>query len=212
MICKRLLHTTLAVGIFFFSNILLNLMYVKVIEGAKMGKDDFQKVNNPIVLIETSMGKIKVELFQNEAPITVKNFLEYINEKFYDGTIFHRVISNFMIQGGGFTPEMDRKSTNPPIKNEATNKISNTKWTIAMARTNVVDSATSQFFINLKDNLFLNHKNESRQGFGYCVFGKVIEGMNVVDKIGSVPTTSKGHYRDVPATPVTIKSIRLIQK
>ncbi len=179
-------------------------------EGKPEVTEDKGEPMNPVVLINTSMGNIKVELFQKEAPITVKNFLDYVNEDFYNGTIFHRVISGFMIQGGGFIPDMTQKPTKEPIKNEATNKISNSAGTIAMARTQIVDSATSQFYINLVDNLQLDHKNETMRGYGYCVFGKVIEGMDVVEKIGGVPTTSKGHYRDVPVTPVLIKSIRLM--
>ncbi|MEW6378390.1 MAG: peptidylprolyl isomerase [bacterium] len=166
-----------------------------------------KKTKNPVVVVETSLGKIKIELFEKEAPLTVKNFLSYVQEKFYDGTIFHRVVPNFVIQGGGFTADMIQKPTKPPIKNEAGNKISNTAGTVAMARTPVVDSATSQFFINLKDNKFLDHQNESEQGYGYCVFGRVTEGMDVVAKIGNVPTTKEFHS-DVPAVPVVIKSIR----
>lgn len=166
-----------------------------------------QKTKNPVVVVETSLGKIKMELFEKEAPLTVKNFLSYVKEKFYDGTIFHRVVPNFVIQGGGFTADMVQKPTKPPIKNEAGNKISNTAGTLAMARTSVVDSATSQFFINLKDNKFLDHQNESQQGYGYCVFGKVTEGMDVVTKIGNASTTKEFHS-EVPAVPVVIKSIR----
>jgi len=171
---------------------------------------DAEQSKNPIVLMETSMGKIKIELFQKEASITVKNFLDYTKEKFFDGTIFHRVVPNFVIQGGGFTPDMAKKPTRQPIINEATNKISNTIGTLAMARTGVIDSATSQFFINLKDNRFLDHKNETKQGYGYCIFGKVIEGMDVVTEIGQVSTIMKNHHRDVPVDPVMIKSVRLI--
>ena len=171
---------------------------------------DTKQGKNPVVLMETSMGNMKIELFQKEAPLTVKNFLDYVQEKFYDGTIFHRVVPNFVIQGGGFTSEMGKKPTHQPVKNEATNKISNTTGTLAMARTSVIDSATSQFFINLKDNRFLDHRNETKQGYGYCVFAKVIEGMDVVTKIGKVPTKVKASHRDVPVKPVIIKSVRLI--
>ncbi len=171
---------------------------------------DVEQSKNPIVLMETSMGKIKIELFQKEAPVTVKNFLDYTKEKFFTGTIFHRVVPKFVIQAGGFTPDMGKKPTRQPIKNEATNKISNTIGTLAMARTGVIDSATSQFFINLKDNHFLDHRNETKQGYGYCVFGKVIEGMDVVTKIGQVSTAMKTQHRDVPVDPVIIKSVRLI--
>lgn len=168
-------------------------------------KDD--AAASPVVLIKTSMGDIKVELNAKKAPVTVKNFLKYVDQKHYNGTIFHRVISNFMIQGGGFTKQFGKKETEAPIKNEADNGLSNERGTIAMARTNVVNSATNQFFINVKDNTFLNHRNKSARGYGYCVFGKVIGGMDVVDKIRNVETTSRGMYRDVPKEPVVIKEI-----
>jgi cyclophilin family peptidyl-prolyl cis-trans isomerase len=164
---------------------------------------------NPVVTMETSMGTIKIELDSQKAPLTVANFLVYVNDKFYDGTIFHRVIPNFMIQGGGFDEGMQQKPTKPPIKNEAGNGLENRRGTIAMARTGVVDSATAQFFINVKDNDFLNHRDDSPQGFGYAVFGKVVEGMDVVDKIKGVKTGSKGGHQDVPLEPVIIKSVRV---
>ena len=165
----------------------------------------------PIVVIKTSMGEIKLELAADKAPISVKNFLEYVEAKHYDGTIFHRVIPQFMIQGGGFTPDMQQKPTKAPIKNEAGNGLKNTNGTIAMARTGVVDSATAQFFINVKDNAFLDHRDETPAGFGYAVFGKVVSGMDVVKKIETVPTSNKGSYENVPTTPVVIESIRLAQ-
>jgi cyclophilin family peptidyl-prolyl cis-trans isomerase len=164
---------------------------------------------NPVVILETSEGTIKIELWADKAPNTVKNFLTYVNEKFYDGTIFHRVIPNFMIQGGGFTPDMNQKETHAPIKNEAKAELKNVRGTIAMARTGVVDSATAQFFINVKDNDFLNHADESARGFGYAVFGKVTEGMDIVDKIRVVKTGAMGGMTDVPVTPVLIKSVRV---
>lgn len=154
------------------------------------------------VVLETSMGTIEMELNAEKAPISVKNFLTYVESGFYDGTIFHRVINNFMIQGGGFDKHMQRKSTLAEIKNEAKNGLKNDRGTLAMARTNVVDSATSQFFINHKDNDFLNN---SARGFGYAVFGKVTSGMDVVDAIARVQTKT----RDVPVNPVMIKSIKL---
>jgi len=157
------------------------------------------------------MGNIKIELYPDKAPITVKNFLDYVNSNFYNGTIFHRVINNFMIQGGGFTEDMHPKATKSPIKNEATNGLKNKRGTIAMARTMIVDSATAQFFINQKDNPFLDHRDNSMQGFGYAVFGKVIEGMDVVDKIASVQTGVRKGFQDVPLTPVVIKSVRVVQ-
>jgi cyclophilin family peptidyl-prolyl cis-trans isomerase len=168
------------------------------------------RLANPMVAIETSMGTIKVELFEDKAPITVKNFLDYVDSKHYDGTIFHRVIDGFMIQGGGFEPGLKQKPTKPPIKNEANNGLANTKYTLAMARTNVVDSATSQFFINVKDNDFLDHKGPA--SFGYCVFGKVVEGTEVVDKIKGVKTANKGGMGDVPVQDVVIKSAKRVTK
>lgn len=162
----------------------------------------------PVIIIETSMGTIKAELWPGKAGETVRNVLRYTDEKFYDGLIFHRVIKGFMVQGGGFTPDMRQKSTHKPVKNEARTDTPNDRGTLAMARTSAIDSATSQFFINLVDNGFLNHKNDSARGFGYCVFGKVIEGMDIVDKIANTRTTRAGGMTDVPATPVTIKSIR----
>jgi len=165
---------------------------------------------NPVVLIETSMGNIKVELYPDKAPITVKNFLEYVNSGFYSGTIFHRVIPNFMIQGGGFTKDFHIKKTNPAIKNEADNGLKNKRGTIAMARTMYIDSATSQFFINVADNDFLDHRDKSMQGYGYAVFGKVIEGMDVADKISKVKTGNYKGFDDVPVNPVVIKSVKKI--
>jgi peptidyl-prolyl cis-trans isomerase B (cyclophilin B) len=164
---------------------------------------------NPIVVVETSMGTVKIELFEEKAPVTVKNFLAYVDDKFYDGTVFHRVIPNFMIQGGGFEPGMKQKETKKPIKNEASNGLSNNKYTIAMARTMDPDSATAQFFINVKDNKFLDKSAESD---GYAVFGKVIEGADVVDKIKEVKTGARGGHRDVPVDDVVIKSVRRSDK
>src|SRR5262249_15563624 len=160
---------------------------------------------NPMVLISTSMGDIKVELYEDKAPLTVKNFLSYVNDKFYDGTIFHRVIPDFMIQGGGMDKDMKEKATKSAVKNEAGNGLKNDVGTLAMARTNVVDSATAQFFINVKDNAFLNHRDETPAGFGYAVFGKVVDGMDVVHKIERVNTTTKGPHQNVPVDPVVIK-------
>ena len=170
---------------------------------------------NPVVTVETSMGNFDIELYQDKAPITVKNFLDYVDAKQFDGTIFHRVIgqegsgNDFMIQGGGFLPGMaGEKKTKAPIKNEATNGLKNTKYTVAMARTNVVDSATSQFFVNVADNAFLNHTAPTDRGFGYAVFGKVIAGMDVVDKIKAVEVTRKGPHDNVPVTDIVIKSVQ----
>jgi cyclophilin family peptidyl-prolyl cis-trans isomerase len=166
---------------------------------------------NPMVLIQTSLGDVTVELDQEKAPVTVKNFLEYVDAKHYDGTIFHRVIKGFMIQGGGFDQNMKQKPTKPPIKNEAGNGLKNTKGTIAMARTNVVDSATAQFFVNAVDNAFLDHKNETPTGFGYAVFGKVTKGIDVVEKIEKVATTTRSGMSDVPVEPVVIKSVTVVK-
>lgn len=165
--------------------------------------------DNPVVVIETTLGDITVQLFPEKAPKSVENFLAYVNDGFYDGTIFHRVISNFMIQGGGFTPDMQKKPTGPPIENEATNGLKNKKGTLAMARTPEINSATSQFFINVQSNDFLNHKGKAPQDYGYAVFGEVTEGMDVVDQIKKVKTTTKGPSKDVPAEPVVIKTIRV---
>ncbi|MDD2235864.1 MAG: peptidylprolyl isomerase [Kiritimatiellae bacterium] len=157
-----------------------------------------------MVVIKTSEGDIKLKLYDAEAPITVKNFLDYVDSGHYNGTIFHRVIGNFMIQGGGFTKDMSQKPTQAPIKNEADNGKQNKKGTVAMARTQVVDSATSQFFINVTDNAFLNFRDASTQGYGYCVFAEVIEGLDVVDKIKGVKTGNVAGFQDVPLTPVEI--------
>jgi peptidyl-prolyl cis-trans isomerase B (cyclophilin B) len=166
---------------------------------------------NPVLAMDTSMGNIKIELFAGEAPITAENFLKYANDKFYDATIFHRVIPGFMVQGGGFSPGMKEKKARPPIKNESSNGVPNKRGTLAMARTSAPDSASAQFFINVKDNSFLD-KKEARDGVGYCVFGRVLEGMDVVDKIVAVPTRNVGGHGDVPVEDVTIKSVRRIDK
>jgi peptidyl-prolyl cis-trans isomerase B (cyclophilin B) len=157
-----------------------------------------------MITIKTNFGDISIELFEKEAPITAANFLEYVRSGFYKDTLFHRVIPGFMIQGGGMDRDFVQKKGNAPIKNEATNQISNKRGTIAMARTGVVDSATSQFFINLVDNDFLDFKAPTPQYFGYCVFGKVVAGMEVVDKIAGVKTGSRGMHRDVPVDEVII--------
>ena len=162
-----------------------------------------------MVLMSTSLGDIKIELYEKDAPETVKNFLSYVNDKFYDGTIFHRVIAGFMLQGGGFTENMEQKPTKPPIKNEGGNGLKNDTYTLAMARTSVPDSATSQFFINAKNNDFLN-RDKSQDGVGYAVFGKVIEGLDVVKKIEQVQTGRKGMYSDVPVEAVVIKSVTVL--
>ncbi|MBZ2164295.1 peptidylprolyl isomerase [Alteromonas stellipolaris] len=158
-----------------------------------------------MVTLKTNFGDITLELFEDKAPKTVENFLSYVKEGFYDDTIFHRVIDGFMIQGGGFTADMDQKDTKDTIENEANNGVANEIGTIAMARTNDPHSATAQFFINVGNNSFLNHTSESVNGWGYCAFGKVTDGMDVVEKIKSVKTGSSGYHQDVPAEPVIIE-------
>ena len=166
-----------------------------------------EMAKNTIITIKTTSGNIKLELFDDKAPITSENFKQYIKSGYFTNSIFHRVIKDFMIQGGGFTPEMQEKETLPPITNEANNMISNERGTIAMARTNNPHSASAQFFINLKDNLFLDFKSETIQGWGYCVFGKVIEGIKTIDKIALVDTGSYGPHQDVPNDPIIINEI-----
>lgn len=166
----------------------------------------------PYVELETTMGNIVIELNQEKAPNTVANFLEYVKSGHYDGTIFHRVIDGFMIQGGGMDANMKEKSTNAPIQNEADNGLKNEVGTIAMARTSDPHSATAQFFINVKDNSFLNFSGKTPQGWGYAVFGKVTEGMDIVNKIKGVPTGKYGFHADVPTTPVVITHAKVIEK
>jgi peptidyl-prolyl cis-trans isomerase A (cyclophilin A) len=176
---------------------------------------EFQGTSNPTVLISTSMGDVTVELYNKLAPVTVTNFLDYVDAQFYDGKIFHRVIPDFMVQGGGFEPgglqRNDEKKTRPPIANESFNGLTNARGTLAMARTSEPDSATAQFFINVKDNAFLN-RAQARDGYGYAVFGKVTDGMNVVEKIRNVPTRTVGGHENVPVDDVIIKSVRRIDK
>jgi peptidyl-prolyl cis-trans isomerase A (cyclophilin A) len=162
-----------------------------------------------MVKFETSHGDITLELFTEKAPITVANFLQYVDDGHFDGTVFHRVIPNFVIQGGGFTMEMDQKETREKIKNEADNGINNERGSLSMARTSEVDSATSQFFVNLRDNTSLDH---SEANFGYAVFAKVVDGMDVVDEIAKVETTTMGPYQDVPAEPVAIHKASQIEQ
>ena len=166
-----------------------------------------QAQNNPVVLIETSLGTITAELDRENAPISVENFLAYVENGHYAGTIFHRVIRGFMIQGGGFTPNMQQKTTGDPIQNEATNGVSNARGTLAMARTAAPHSATAQFFINTVDNTGLDNSGTSQQAYGYAVFGRVIDGLDTVDEIEGVATGRRGPFSDVPSTPVEIVSI-----
>ncbi|CAN5639339.1 hypothetical protein BH10BDE1_BH10BDE1_11200 [soil metagenome] len=175
-------------------------------------KDEKQKASGDkkmtTVIIETSLGNIEAEINAEKAPVSAANFLKYVDKKHYDGLIFHRVISGFMIQGGGMDENMQEKKNDAPIKNEATNGLKNDRGTLAMARTGVVDSATSQFFINTVDNGFLNHSSPDPRGYGYAVFGKVTSGMDIVDKIRAVQTGTKNGMADVPNTPVVIKTIK----
>ncbi len=165
---------------------------------------------NPKVLMKTSKGDITIELYLKKAPITVNNFLAYVDEERYDGLIFHRVIKGFMIQGGGYDADFHKKATKPPIKNEATNRLKNKKGTIAMGRLPEVHSASNQFYINHVDNPGLNHRDNTPEGFGYCVFGKVIKGMDVVDAIANTPVTTKRGFQNVPSETITIISVRRI--
>jgi len=167
---------------------------------------------NPLVKLTTSKGDIVLELDPAKAPASVENFLKYVNDGFYNGLVFHRVINGFMIQGGGMDKDMQQKQTRAPIKNEADNGLPNDNYTIAMARTGDPHSATAQFYINVKNNTGLNHTGKSQSGWGYAVFGKVVEGKDVVDAIKAVPTTTKGPYSDVPREPVTIIKAEVISK
>jgi len=161
-----------------------------------------------MVVFSTTQGDIKIEFFPQEAPITVENFLHYVDDGFFDGTIFHRIIPGFVIQGGGFTADMQQKQTHEPIRNEADNGVKNSRGTLSMARTQARDSATSQFFINLADNAFLDH---GERDFGYAVFGRVVEGMEVVDKIAALPTADSGTHQNVPLEPVVVTAARRVE-
>ncbi len=167
-----------------------------------------RKEANPVVEMKTSMGTIRIELWADKAPVTAENFLRYVDDGFYDGTVFHRVIENFMIQGGGFARDMQKKRTRDPIKNEAKLDLKNDRGTIAMARTADINSATAQFFFNVVDNDFLNHKDETERGFGYCAFGRVVVGMEIVDRIRKVRTATRMGYQNVPVEPVVIESVK----
>ncbi len=177
-------------------------------EEKKVAKKGEKPVSKPIVIMETNKGNVEIELWPDKAPVTVENFLKYVDKGHYNGTIFHRVIANFMIQGGGFSPDMKEKGSDKPIKNEATNGESNKRGTLAMARTMVVDSATAQFFVNVVDNNFLDHRSKDPSGYGYAVFGQVIAGMETVDAIRKVKTGNKNGFDDVPVEAVTITSMK----
>jgi cyclophilin family peptidyl-prolyl cis-trans isomerase len=165
---------------------------------------------NPVVEVTTNVGSFRMELYADKAPKTVENFLQYVKERFYDGTVFHRVIPGFMVQGGGFTPAMEQKKTREPIANEAQSGLKNTTGTIAMARTPNPHSATAQFFINVADNEFLNYTSPTQQGFGYSVFGRITQGMDVVNKIVAVPTGNRDGHQNVPLKPVVIQTVRVL--
>lgn len=166
----------------------------------------------PVIKLTTTKGDIILELDREKAPVTTENFIQYVKDGFYDGTIFHRVIDNFMIQGGGFTPDMDQKDTRETITNEANNGLKNDKYTIAMARTPHPHSASSQFFINVKNNDFLNHSAPNADGWGYAVFGKVVEGFEVVDAVAKVKTGNRGMHGDVPAEPIIITKAEVVKE
>lgn len=183
-----------------------------VILGAAIKKEYPMVDMPPVVELETSMGAITIELNEEKAPKTVENFLNYVKSGHYDSTIFHRIIDGFMIQGGGMDADMNEKATNKPVENEADNGLKNDAGTIAMARTQDPHSATSQFFINVKDNDFLNHSGKNMQGWGYTVFGKVTSGMDVIEKMKGVPTGRFGMHADVPTEPVIIKSATIISQ
>ena len=172
---------------------------------------DSPSPGNPVVAVTTSMGDITFELFKDRAPVSVENFVRYVSEGFYEGTVFHRVKKGFMIQGGGYTADLAEKPTRPPIQNEATNGLRNLRGTLAMARRMSLRSATSQFYVNVVDNRMLDHTGFSPDEFGYAVFGRVLSGMDVVDRIASVPTKADGEMEDVPVEPVVIKSVRVVK-
>ncbi len=190
---------------------LLAITLASFILAAPVGAQPAPAAAKPVVVLETSMGNITIELQKERAPVSVENFLQYVKDGHYDGTIFHRVIRGFMIQGGGMDADLKERPTRPPIKNEATNGLKNARGTVAMARTSAVRSATAQFFINTADNSALDHKSLTPDEYGYAVFGSVIAGMDVVDKIESAKTGSNGPYEDVPVQPITITRAHIKQ-
>ncbi len=189
-------------------NILLSMLFLFTISTAFAMEN---KMTHPKVKLTTSLGNITIQLNSEKAPISSENFLTYVKEGFYNGTIFHRVIKDFMAQGGGFDTSFNQKEVHAPIENEADNGLKNTRGTIAMARTNVPNSATAQFFINYKDSSFLDHTGKNASGWGYAVFGEVIEGMDIVDKMATQPTSSKNGYQDVPKTDIIIEKAEIIK-
>ena len=193
------------------SLVFLSLFLLALLLSVTARAADAKKSADPMVKLETNMGDIVLKLDARKAPNTVANFIQYVKSGHYDGTVFHRVIKGFMIQGGGMTPEMKEKTTQAPIRNEANNGLRNKKYTIAMARTNQPHSASAQFFINTKDNDFLDFKSETPEGWGYAVFGKVISGFDTVDKIESVLTGRRGMHDDVPQSPVVIKKAVIVE-
>ena len=193
-------------------SLLKKLILTTVISIAICGLSTVTALAGPLVKLQTNLGDIVIELDQEKAPKTVANFLGYVNDGFYSGTIFHRVIDGFMIQGGGFNEDMQKKGTRAPIANEANNGLKNDRGTIAMARTNAPDSATAQFFINVVNNDFLNYRSPTPRGWGYTVFGKVVQGMDVVDKIRKIPTGPGGPFpKDVPQSPVVIQGAMVME-
>jgi len=192
---------------------MMKRLFFTLLLATALGSTAIAAEKNPTAIIETSMGSIKVELFADKAPLSVKNFLEYANSGYYKDTVFHRVIPGFMAQGGGLTAALQPKpGDRAAIKNEAGNGLKNDRGTLAMARTGAVDSATSQFFINVVNNDFLNHRNETQGGFGYAVFGKVIDGMDVVDKMVAAPQKKQNSvFQNVPETPIVIKSVKILK-
>ena len=193
-------------------SLLKKLILTPVISIAICGLSTVTALAGPLVKLQTNLGDIVIELDQEKAPKTVANFLGYVNDGFYSGTIFHRVIDGFMIQGGGFNEDMQKKGTRAPIANEANNGLKNDRGTIAMARTNAPDSATAQFFINVVNNDFLNYRSPTPRGWGYTVFGKVVQGMDVVDKIRKIPTGPGGPFpKDVPQSPVVIQGAMVME-
>ena len=188
------------------------LVLFQAVGGSQAAAPPEPAPGNPVAVISTSLGDITVELYKDKAPVSVENFLQYATEGFYEGTIFHRVIPGFMIQGGGLTPDLAEKPTRAPIRNEATNGLNNVRGTLAMARTESLRSATAQFFVNVADNRFkLDHRGYSPADFGYAVFGRVLSGLDVADRIAAVTTRSVGPHSDVPVEPVLIKGVRVKQ-